>query len=283
MFQNDLLKGKNILITGGATGIGFAIADAASRLGANVFLMSRNEANLQKAVQSLRGNGVQAGYRVANIRDSIQVKQAIDSLYTEFGHLDVLINNAAGNFLNRTENISENGFRTIIETVLNGTLNCTTHLGKKWISEGKSGTVLSIVATYAWTGSAFVVPSAVAKAGVLAMTRSLAVEWGPKGVRMNAIAPGPFLTEGMASRLMPTEEMVEAVRNKNPLKRLGQLDEIANLAVFLISDGSGFINGEVVTIDGGEWLMGAGQFSSLMNLGDEFWNFIDGMRQKKSQ
>lgn len=283
MFQKDLLKGKNILVTGGATGIGYAIADAASRLGANIFLMSRNEANLQKAVASLRVNGVNAGYRVANIRDSSQVKQTIDSLYSEAGDLNVLINNAAGNFLNRTENISENGFRAITETVLNGTLNCTTHLGKKWISEGRSGTVLSIVATYAWTGSAFVVPSAVAKAGVLAMTRSLAVEWGPKGIRMNAIAPGPFLTEGMASRLMPTEEMVDAVRNKNPMKRLGELDEIANLAVFLISDGSGFINGEVVTIDGGEWLMGAGQFNSLMNLGDEFWNFIDSMRGKKSQ
>ncbi len=283
MFQNDLLKGKTILITGGATGIGYAIADAAGRLGANIYLMSRNEANLQKAVVSLKGNGIRADYRVANVRDSEQVKQAIDSIYSEAGHLDVLINNAAGNFLNRTENISEKGFSAITETVLNGTLNCTTHLGKKWISDGKSGTVLSIVATYAWTGSAFVVPSAVAKAGVLAMTRSLAVEWGSKGIRMNAIAPGPFLTEGMASRLMPTEEIVEAVRNKNPMKRLGQLDEIANLAVFLISDGSGFINGEVVTIDGGEWLMGAGQFNSLMNLGDGFWDFINSMREKKAQ
>ncbi len=283
MFEPNLLKDKSVLITGGATGIGYAIAETAGLLGARISIVSRNEGNLKKAVKSLSGKGVRATYRVVNVKDITQVQSAIDSVYSEMSGINALVNNAAGNFLNKTEKISPNGFNAVIDTVLKGTLNCTTTLGKKWISDGVHGNILNIVTTYAWTGSAFVVPSAVSKAGVLAMTRSLAVEWGLKGIRVNAIAPGPFMTEGMTSRLMPSPEILEMVKTRNPLKRFGELKEISNLAVFLLSDGSGFINGEVVTIDGGEWLMGAGQFSAMANLDDSFWDYIDKQRPQHNQ
>jgi NAD(P)-dependent dehydrogenase (short-subunit alcohol dehydrogenase family) len=190
--------------------------------------------------------------------------------------LDALVNNAAGNFLARTESLSPRALDAVLAIVMHGTAYVTLACGKRWLAEGHAGNVLSIVATYAETGSPYVVPSAMAKAGVLAMTRSLAVEWGGRGIRLNAIAPGPFPTEGAWSRLVPNEDVNRAWMNKIPLGRVGEHIELANLAAFLLADGSAYINGEVVVIDGGEWLKGAGQFALMEALSEEDWAAMKG-------
>jgi NAD(P)-dependent dehydrogenase (short-subunit alcohol dehydrogenase family) len=188
------------------------------------------------------------------------------------GPLDVLVNNAAGNFISRTEELSEGAFLAVIGIVLMGTIHCTMACGRRWLKEGHRATVLNITTTYAETGSAYVVPSSVAKAGVLNLTRSLAVEWGPRGIRFNAIAPGPIPTEGAFSRLVPLKSLEDAAIKRNPLKRFGTHEELANLAAFLVSDQSGYINGHQVVMDGGEWLKGASEFSHLDDvLTEEMW------------
>src|SRR5215475_6659094 len=203
----------------------------------------------------------------------------ISAIWTD-GPLDVLMNNAAGNFLARTEELSLGGFQSVIGIVLMGTLHTTLACGRRWLGARRRAVVLNITTTYTETGSAFVVPSAVAKAGVQAMTRSLAVEWGNRGIRMNAIAPGPIPTEGAFSRLLPRPELEQLAKQKNPLGRFGTVEEFANLAAFLISDGAGYINGEVVTMDGGEWLEGAGEFTALgRQLTESEWQM---MKPKKT-
>ncbi|MCY0869427.1 MAG: SDR family oxidoreductase, partial [Firmicutes bacterium] len=192
----------------------------------------------------------------------------------ELGRIDVLVNNAAGNFISPTERLSHRAVDAVVGIVLHGTLYCTLAVGKRWIAAGHSGVMLNIVTSYAWTGSAYVVPSAVAKAGVLALTRSLAVEWARYGIRQVAIAPGPFPTEGAWSRLLPTDDLRETLPQRVPLGRVGDVRELANLAAFVISDGAGFINGEVITIDGGEWLQGAGEFNGLLGLTAQQWDAI---------
>ncbi|PSR33719.1 MAG: 2,4-dienoyl-CoA reductase [Sulfobacillus benefaciens] len=284
MFQQDLLKGKVILITGGGTGLGKAMAGRFGQLGADLAIIGRRTDVLKNTAEELEAAGAQVIFRSCDIRDPEQVAAAMDQVYGHYGHMDVLINNAAGNFISPTERLSHRAVDAVINIVLHGSMYCTLEAGKRWIEAGTGGTVLNIVASYAWTGSGYVVPSAVAKAGVLAMTRSLAVEWAKYHIRQVAIAPGPFPTEGAWSRLVPTPELAASFEGRVPLGRTGDPSELANLAAYLISDYASFITGEVVTIDGGEWLNGAGEFNGLAKLTAEDWDHISAMipRTKKS-
>src|SRR6267378_3828895 len=276
MFQKDLLKGKRILITGGGTGLGKATAQRFLELGAEVYICGRRQKILAATEKELRERtGGKIHSHPCDVRDAAAVEEMIATIWAE-APLDVLMNNAAGNFLARTEELSLGAFQSVIGIVMMGTLHTTMACGRRWLHAGHRAVVLNITTTYTTTGSAYVVPSAVAKAGVQALTRSLAVEWGNRGIRMNAIAPGPIPTEGAFSR----PELEEAVKKRIPLGRFGTTEEFANLAAFLVSDGSGYINGEVVTMDGGEWLQGAGEFTALgRELTEKEWAM---MRPKKS-
>jgi NAD(P)-dependent dehydrogenase (short-subunit alcohol dehydrogenase family) len=282
MFQNDLLKGRTIVITGGGTGLGRSMALRFGELGANLFLIARRDGPLKETAEAIRVKGAKAGYAVADVRDFAAVENAIAAAEEEFGRVDTLVNNAAGNFIARTERLSPNAFTAVLGIVLQGTFHCTLALGRKWIATKQPGNVLNIVTTYAAvnSGSGFVVPSACAKAGVLAMTRSLAVEWARYKIRLNAIAPGPFPTEGAWSRLMPLKEMAERAREEHPMKRFGQHEELANLAAYLLSEQSGYVNGECVVIDGGLWLRGAGEFNNLADLPDSTWDTFEQSHKK---
>jgi NAD(P)-dependent dehydrogenase (short-subunit alcohol dehydrogenase family) len=273
MFRPDLLKNKRILITGGGTGLGKGMARRFLELGATVYICGRREEVLKQTAAELSANGTIHAVP-CDVRDLEAVESMIDSIWTG-GPLDVLVNNAAGNFIARTEELSPRAFDSVIGIVLMGTLHATMACGRRWLKSTHSGTVLSISATYAPVGSAYVVPSAVSKAGVEALTRSLAVEWGNRGIRMNAIAPGPIPTQGAFSRLLPRPELETHALDRNPLHRFGTVEELANLAAFLVSDGSGYINGEVIRMDGGEFLQGAGEFSNLGRvLTEEDWQAI---------
>jgi NAD(P)-dependent dehydrogenase (short-subunit alcohol dehydrogenase family) len=263
MFQKNLLQNKRILITGGGTGLGKATAQRFLELGAIVYICGRRHDVLVATEAELREKaGGSIHSRPCDVRDAAAVDELIETIWKD-GPLDVLMNNAAGNFLARTEELSIRAFESVVGIVLMGTLHTTLACGKRWLKASQSAVVLNITTTYTTTGSAYVVPSAVAKAGVQALTRSLAVEWGNRGIRTNAIAPGPVPTEGAFSRLLPRPELEQLAKERNPLGRFGTLEEFANLAAFLVSDGSAYINGEVVTMDGGEWLQGAGEFTAL--------------------
>ena len=279
MFEAGLLKGKTVIVTGGGTGLGKSMANRFGELGANLVIASRREDVLKAASDDLRKSGAEVAWSVCDVRKPEDVAALVQTAKENFGSIDVLLNNAAGNFVCPTENLTEGGFKVVVDIVLNGSFNCTLAVGKDMIDQG-SGTILNIVTTYAWTGSGYVVPSAAAKAGVLAMTRSLAVEWAKYGIRTNAIAPGPFPTEGAWSRLAPPGLGIEkAMKKRVPLKRFGEREELANLAAYLISDQAGYINGEVVTIDGGEWLKGAGQFNDLDKVPKLAWKAMSAMRK----
>ncbi len=283
MFREDLLKGKTIIITGGGSGLGKSMAARFGELGANLVIASRRQQVIQDAADELRNTGAEVLGLTCDVRDVASVQALVDRTKKQFGTIDVLLNNAAGNFISPTENLSPNGFKVVVDIVLHGTFNCTHAVGKEMIANG-GGSILNIVATYAWTGSGYVVPSAAAKAGVLAITRSLAVEWAKYGIRSNAIAPGPFPTKGAWSRLAPPGLGIEKkMKNRIPLKRFGEHIELANLASYLISDEAGYINGEVVTIDGGEWLKGAGQFNDLDKMPKMAWKAMDAMRKKSKK
>ena len=275
MFEKNLLHGKRILITGGGTGLGKGMAQRFLELGATVSICGRRESVLKQTAAELAattGGTIQA--LPCDVRNLDAVEAMIDAIWKE-APLDVLVNNAAGNFIARTEQLSPRAFDSVIGIVLMGTLHATMACGRRWVKAGHRGTVLSISATYAPSGSAYVVPSAISKAGVEALIRSLAVEWGNRGIRMNAIAPGPIPTQGAFSRLLPRPELEELALDRNPLHRFGTVQELANLAAFLVSDGSCYINGEVIRMDGGEFLQGAGEFSNLGRaLSDKDWESI---------
>jgi NAD(P)-dependent dehydrogenase (short-subunit alcohol dehydrogenase family) len=281
MFQPDLLHHKRILITGGGTGLGRAMADRFLGLGSTVYICGRREDVLQKAAAELRAHGPIHAL-ACDVRNLDAVEAMIGSIWKD-GPLDILVNNAAGNFIARTEELSPRAFESVIGIVLLGTLHATMACGRRWLKSNYKGTVLSISATYAPVGSAYVVPSAVSKAGVEALTRSLAVEWGDRGIRMNAIAPGPIPTQGAFSRVLPRPELEALALDRNPMHRFGTTEELANLAAFLVSDGSGYINGEVIRMDGGEFLQGAGEFSNLGRaLTNEDWESLKPRKPAKT-
>jgi NAD(P)-dependent dehydrogenase (short-subunit alcohol dehydrogenase family) len=252
-------------------------------LGARMFIAGRREEPLRQVCEEIRAAGGEAGYATCDVRDYAAVEAATEKAYEQFGHIDTLVNNAAGNFIARTEKLSPNAFNTVVGIVLNGSFHCTQAFGRRWIAANSGGTILNIVTTYASAncGSAFVVPSACAKAGVLAMTTSLAVEWAKYRIRLNAIAPGPFPTEGAWSRLMASKQFEDHAKEKAPMKRFGRHEELTNLAVFLVSHLAEYINGECVVIDGAQWLRGAGEFNDLLMLPDGAWEQMEAGRGRK--
>lgn len=269
MFQADTLKGKTILITGGGSGLGLSMATAFAKVGADVVICGRSQDKLDAALETIRATAApetrSSSYAV-DVRDFEAVAKMVESIWKEMGQLNGLVNNAAGNFLSASEDLSPGGFKAVVDIVLHGSFNCTHAFGNQLIKRKKPGTMLNIVTTYAeHSGSAFVLPSACAKAGVLAMTRSLAYEWATYGIRSNAIAPGPFPTEGAWSRLLPAKKFEKSYLKKLPLQRFGKHDELANLAVYMMSDLSPYLTGDCITIDGGESLT-AGQFNFIDTL-----------------
>jgi NAD(P)-dependent dehydrogenase (short-subunit alcohol dehydrogenase family) len=284
MFQPTLFNNRAIFISGGGSGLGRSMALKFAELGAQIFIIGRREQPLKDVCEEIRRAGGSAGYATADVREPAAVESAVAAAFNQFGRIDTLVNNAAGNFMARTETLSPNAFNAVIGIVLNGSFNCTQALSKRWIADKQGGNILNIVTTYAAanSGSAFVVPSACAKAGVLAMTTSLAVEWAKYKIRVNAIAPGPFPTEGAWSRLIPSKQFEEHARESHPMKRFGRHEELTNLAAFLLSDMSEYINGECVVIDGALWLRGAGEFNDLLSLPESAWQAMESARAKKS-
>ena len=275
VFQKNLLSGKRILITGGATGLGKSMGKRFLELGAILYICGRREDVLKAAADELQqATGGTVKTFSCDVRDNQRVEAMIESIWQD-GPLDSLVNNAAGNFLCRSEELSTGAFEAVIGIVLMGTIHCTMACGKRWLKEKHKATVLNITTTYAQWGSPYVLPSSVAKAGVLNLTRSLAVEWGKRGIRFNAIAPGPVPTEGAFSRLMPVKSLEEMAKKRNPLGRFGTHQELADLAAFLVSDQSGYVNGEQIVMDGGEQLQGASEFVHLGDLlTEEQWQMM---------
>ncbi len=283
MFSPDLLKGRHILITGGGSGLGLLMAKAFAMHGANISICGRNEEKLEKARKEIAEIAhVNVLAYSADVKYSDQVASMFQYFEKEGGTLNGLVNNAAGNFLSASEDLSPNAFKAVVDTVLNGSFYTSLLFGKSLISQGTSGTIVNIVTTYTQTGCAFVLPSACAKAGVEAMTKSLAYEWASYGIRVNAIAPGPFPTEGAWTRLVPDQKLEKAFLAKNPSKRYGRPEEIQNAALYLMSDASSYVNGTVLTIDGGERLSG-GQFNFIDQLypRDVLKNFFQTLKPKK--
>lgn len=285
MFQSDLLKDKVVLVTGGGTGLGRSMSERFLQLGAKLAICSRRQEVLDQAAQEMmaahgEANGGDVFTTTVDVRDPEAVHSMLDAVEAHYGQIDVLVNNAAGNFISPTEQLSHRAVDAVLGIVLHGTFYCTLELGKRWIAAQHKGTVLNIATTYALTGSGYVTPSAVAKAGVVALTKSLAAEWGKYGIRLNAIAPGPFPTEGAWTRLMPTPEIEKLFQQRIPLGRVGEHSELANLASYLISEQAGYITGDVITIDGGETVWGAGEFNILDAVTPEQWQMLAAMRNK---
>jgi len=283
MLKENSLENKVILVTGGGSGLGKSMVKYFLELGANVVITSRREELLIEVAKEFNSKHNSEVFPIAcDVRKIDEVENVINKSYKKFGKIDCLVNNAAGNFISPTERLSTRAFDAVIDIVLKGTINFTLTQGKKWIKDKSDGNILNIVTTYSWTGSGYVVPSACAKAGVLSMTRSLAVEWAKYKIRSNAIAPGPFPTKGAWERLLPGDLKEKFDPSKKvPVGRVGEHQELSNLAAYLLSDYSSYINGEVITIDGAEWLKGAGQFNHLEMMTDQMWDMFERMRKKK--
>ncbi|RAU83139.1 SDR family oxidoreductase [Pontibacter arcticus] len=285
MLRENALQGKTIIVTGGGTGLGRSMVKYFLELGANAVICSRKMDVLEQAARELEAEtGGQVLPFACDVRKYDEIEAMLKATLARFGRVDVLVNNAAGNFVSPTERLSHKAFDVVTDIVLKGSYNCTLALGKHWIAQKQQAAILNIVTTYAWTGSGYVVPSACAKAGVLALTRSLASEWGKYGIRSNAIAPGPFPTEGAWTRLFPKQlaDKLDPVK-RIPVGRFGEHQELANLAAYLVSDFASFVNGEVVTIDGGEWLYGAGEFNGFDEIPQEMWDGMEKQMRGKGQ
>jgi len=272
VFVPNLLAGHRILITGGGTGLGREMASRFLELGADLYLCGRRQSVLDAtAAELMARHGGSVKTRAVDIRDPIAVDQMVQWIFDDGGPLTGLVNNAAGNFISRTEDLSPKGFDAVAGIVLHGTFYVTHAVGKRWIAGGHRGSVLSIVVTWVWTGSPFVVPSAMSKAGIHVMTQSLAVEWGRYGIRLNAIAPGQFPTEGMSKRLAPGADERTGPSERNPMGRDGQMPELQNLAAFLMSNGCDWLTGQTIALDGAGYLANGASFSDLFDWGDEEW------------
>ncbi|MBL9122361.1 MAG: SDR family oxidoreductase [Planctomycetaceae bacterium] len=284
MLKEGTFDGQTVVITGGGTGLGRSMGEYLLKLGANLVIGGRRQEVIEATAAELaQASGGQVLGVQCDVRQPEHVEAMLAAAVKKFGRVTGLVNNAAGNFICPTERLSYNAFNTVVDIVLKGSYNCTLAFGKYWIKEKIPASILNISTTYAWTGSGYVVPSAVAKAGVLIMTRSLASEWGKYRIRINCIAPGPFPTEGAWSRLMPPQlEETFDVKKKIPLQRNGEHQELANLAAYLLSDYAAYITGDVITIDGGEWLRGAGEFNGLEQVTHEEWDLLQAaMKPKK--
>jgi NAD(P)-dependent dehydrogenase (short-subunit alcohol dehydrogenase family) len=282
MLKAGSMKGKTIIITGGGTGLGRSMGKYLLELGANLVITSRKKEVLDKSADELQNETGGSVLAVAcDVRKYEEIENVIKSAEDKFGQIHGVVNNAAGNFISPTERLSHRAFDIVVDIVLKGSYYTTLAAGKNWIAKKQPGVFLNIVTTYAWTGSGYVVPSACGKAGVLALTRSLAVEWAKFNIRSNAIAPGPFPTEGAWSRLLPGDLVKKFdPAQRVPLKRVGEHQELANLAAYLLSDYSAYVNGEVITIDGGEWLRNGGEFSHLELVPDHMWDMLEKTRGK---
>ena len=271
MFQDGLLKGKNILVTGGGTGLGKEIAEKYLQLGAGVWIAGRRGAVLEATAKELMArHGGSVRTHAVDIRDYAAVDAMAQRIWEESGPLTGLVNNAAGNFISPTKDLTPNGFNAIANIVFHGSFYVTHSVGKRWIEGGTKGSVVSILVTWVWTGSPYVVPSAMSKAGLHIMTKSLAVEWGKHGIRLNAIAPGPFPTEGATKRLRPGADFGESTK-VNPMRRIGKMAELQNLATFLMADGCEWLSGETIAIDGAGYLATGAYFTELDKMSDADW------------
>ena len=280
MFKDNILEGKKILVTGGGTGLGKEMSEHYIQHGADVVICGRRESVLAETAEEFKEKyGSTVRYQALDIRSAQDVDDFIDTIFQE-GPLHGLVNNAAGNFISPTKDLSARGFDAIANIVFHGTFYVTHAVGKKWIEQQIKGSIISILATWVWTGSPFVVPSAMSKSALHTMTKSLAVEWGPNGIRVNAIAPGPFPTEGMTARLSPKGDMQKDSDSTIPMGRMGEMNELQNLATFLMADGCEYLTGQTIAIDGAQYLSGGGTFSQLSKMSDDDWAEIRDMIKK---